>query len=455
MSTRLAAARLAGAAAVLAAAWQPAQAAAAGSRYLELAADRVVEAAPALLLETTLDMPRAAWIYLQSDGVHAPVDATQANAYITVDGRLASNDSIIDWRGSRAPNQHAFNAIGAVRAGPGRVHIALRARTAGGKALVKAGANLSILAEPAARVVEMRMDEASPWLDFDTRDTPEGTPIPERGRRALLAAAAGNAAGPVVAMASGRSYVSQSPGDAMWGLFLNGRESPLDSATWSINDLFAPGAEVQAPMFVQALYPDPPANSEVQLVASESPYYKPRMASTNAARYRVGRGARLVTLAGGMRVFGRGLAPKHDYAANGRHRRYAYTCIGTNGYRPEKCPPLGGDVVIGKGRACIPPGHNGVVMFSAKTRIQGDEADPGGTVSLRLRINGRDVGATSRQTLGPLPHSVSTRTIGASYLATGKRALPEGCHDVEAVGHATGDFRNISYNVDLPLLWFD
>ncbi|MEN1972292.1 hypothetical protein WCE34_08115 [Luteimonas sp. MJ204] len=455
MTKRLVAAAVLAVAALAATTWQPAQAAAPGSRYLQLEADRTLDGGPTLLLEATLDMPRAAWIYLQSDGVHAPLDAAQANAFITVDGRPVSNDSIIDWRGSRAPNQHAFNAIGAVRAGPGPVHVALHARAAGGKAVVKAGANLSILVEPAARVVEMRMEDASPWLDFDTRDTPEGTPIPERGRSTLLSAAAGNSSGPVVAMGSGHSYVSQSPGDAMWGLFLNGRESPLDSATWSINDLFALGAEVQAPMFVQALYPDPPANSDVQLVATESPYYRPMMASTNAARYRVGRGARLVTLAGGMRVVGRGLTPKHDYQANGHHRRYAYTCIGTNGFRPEKCPPLGRDVVVGKGRACIPQGHNGVVMFSAKTRIQGDENDPGGTVSLRLRINGKEVGAASEQTLGPLPHSVSTRTIGASYLAAGKRALPEGCHDVEAVGRATGDFRNISLNVDLPLLWFD
>ena len=446
---------LAGAGALAAVAWQPALGAGPESRYLELAADRTVAGRPGPLLESTVDMPRAGWLYLQSDGVYAPVDRAQANVYITVNGAPASNDSIIDWRGSRAPNRHAFNAIGAVRVPAGKVRIALHARTVDGRATVLAGANLSIVTTSATHVAEARLPAASPWLDFDTRDTPEGVPIPERGHRTLLTAAARNTAGPVVGMASGHSYVSTSAGDAMWGIFLNGRESALDSATWSINDLFALGAEVQAPMFAQALYPSPPRGSDLQLVASESPYYRPLMASTNAARYRVGTGTRLVTLAGGMRVSGRGLAPGYDYAQAGHHRRYAYVCIGTNGFNPGKCPPLGGDVVVGRGRACIPSDHNGVVMFSAKSRIQGDDNDPGGTVSLRIRIDGRDVGRPSEQTLGPFPHSVSTRTIGASYLAAGERALAPGCHDVEAVARATGDFRNISLNADLPLLWFD
>lgn len=455
MAPRLAMLLIACAALVADATWLPAHGAGPESRYLELAADRIVVGRSGALLEATVDMPRAGWIYLQSDGVYAPLDAAQANVYITVDGKPASNDSIIDWRGSSAPNRHAFNAVGAVRVPAGTVRVALHARTVDGRAMVMAGANLSIVTTSATHVAEARLPAASAWLAFDTRDTPEGTPIPERGRHTLLTAAARNSTGPVVAMASGHSYVSTSPGDAMWGIYLNGRESPLDSATWSINDLFALGAEAQAPMFAQALYLSPPRDSEVQLVASESPYYQPLMASTNAARYRVGADTRLVALSGGMRVVGRGLAPGHDYAEKGRHRRYAYVCIGTNGFRPEKCPPAGGDVVLGQGRACIPPGHNGVVMFSAKSRIQGDDADPGGKVTLRIRINGKDVGRASEQTLGPVPHSVSTRTIGASYLATGKRALAPGCHDVEAVARASGDFRNLSLNADLPLLWFD
>jgi hypothetical protein len=422
-----------------------------GSRHLVLDADRAVDGAAALLA-TTVEAPRAAWAYLHADGSYAPTSPAMANVYITVDGRRVSNESVVDWRGSIAPNARAFNAIAAVRLPAGVSRVALHGRSTG-PVTVRAGSSLSILLDAADTATSVALDAPSPWLDLDTRGTPEGTPLPARGRHAVLATRAGNRTGPVVAFASGRSYISDSPGDAMWGIFLNGREPRLHSATWSINDLFV-GAEVQAPMFAHALFPSPPHDSRIDLVASESPYYVPRMASTNAVRYRVGAGTRLVTLAGGMQVVGRGFAPRHDYVTRGSHRRYAYVCIGTNGFRPEKCPPMGTEVVLGRAKVCIPRGHDGVVMFSSRTRIQGDDHDAGGTVSLRLHIDGRDV-ASNAQDLGPRPHAVSTRTIGTSYLAAGAHALRPGCHEVQAIGHAVGDFRNISLNADLPLLWFD
>ncbi len=423
-----------------------------GSRHLVLEHDRAVDGPAVSLLAATVHVQRAGWAYLHADGSFAPTSRALANVYITVDGRRVSNESVVDWRGSLAPNARAFNAIAAVRLPAGASRVALHARSTGPVA-VRSGSSLSILADAAEHATSVALDVPSPWLDFDTRGTPEGTPLPARGRSPVLATRAGNRTGPVVAMASGRSYISDGAGDAMWGIFLNGREPRLHSATWSINDLFA-GAEVQAPMFAHALFPSPPHDSLVELVASESPYYTPRMASTNAVRYRVGASTRLVTLSGGMQVAGRGFAPGHDYVTRGSHQRYAYVCIGTNGFRTERCPPTGTEVVLGRASVCIPRGHDGVVMFSSRTRIQGDDHDAGGTVNLRLRIDGRDVAANA-QDLGPRPHAVSTRTIGTSYLAVGKDALRPGCHEVQAIGHATGDFRNISLNADLPLLWFD
>lgn len=438
---------------VVGAACPPAQAAGPESRHLVLQADRAIAGAMTEILSTTVRTLRPGWVYLQSDGSYSPTTAAFARVHITVDGRRVSNDSVIDWRGSTAPNRHPFNAIAAVRLPAGSARIALQAGSTDTVA-IHAGTSLSVMTDAATRATSTRLDRATATLGFDTRQTPEGRALPAHGRQPVLSARAGNTRGPVVAMASGDSEIAGSPGDAMWGLFLNGREARLHSATWSINDLFT-GAEVRAPMFVQGLFPSPPHDSLVQLVASESPYYQPRMASTNQVRYRIGAHTTLVTLSGGMRVAGRGLAPRHDYVTRGHLRRFAYTCIGTNGHRlPEKCPPTGTGVVLGRGRACVPAGHNGVVMVSAKSRIQGDDADGGGSVSLRIRIDGRDV-ATNTQTLGPRPHAVSTRTIGASYLATGDAALAPGCHVVEALGQAQGDFRNISLNVDLPVLWFD
>ena len=432
----------------------PFAAAAQGSRHIVLPSDRVVEGAIVDVLSATVELEQAGWTYLHADGGFAPLGEAIANAWITVDGRPVSNESVVDWRGSRAPNRRAFNAVAAVHLPAGRSRVALRVRTAGGAATVTARSSLSVLTHAATHAATARLDAHSPWLEFDTRDTPEGRPLPAgRGWTAVLSVDAGNAGDPVVALASGRAWISDQPGDAMWGIFLNGREPPLHSATWSINDLFQ-GAEVQAPMFMQALFPTPPRDSSVQLVASESPYYVPRMASTNGVRYRIGAGTGLVTLTGGMQVVGRGYAPDWDYVARGRYRRYAYVCIGTNGFRPDRCPPTGTAVVLARGQACIPPGHDGEVMFTSRTRIQGDDHDAGGSVALSLRVGGREV-ARNVQTLGPRPHAVSTRTIGTSWLSAGAQALREGCHVVEAVAEANGDFRNVSLNADLPLLWFD
>lgn len=426
------------------------------SRYLQMPQERTIRpGAPVELLSLRLQVREPGWLYVQSDGVYAPAGQTIANAYISVDGKPVSNDSVTDWRGSRAPQPHAFNAIGAVRVQPGSVRVTLHGRSAGGAARFRAGSNLSAMLQPAREVIVSRLDRPSPWLDFDTRDTPEGTPLPGIGRKTVLAHRAGATGGAVVAMASGRSYAATSPGDAMWGIFLDGREPPIWRMTWSINDLFREGAESQASMFSQALFEVPRGGGAVALVASESPYYQPKMASTNAVKYRVGRSARLVTLSGGMRVVGSARTDPRHYKVGGVNSRFSYICLGTNGFNPKKCPPAGGHVVLGKARVCIPRGHNGVVLFSSKTRIQGDQHDPGGEVTLRLRIDGKYVGSTGYQSLGPLPHAVSTRTLSASYLAAGNAALKPGCHDVESVGFAKGDFRNISMNPDMPLLWFD
>lgn len=433
-----------------------ASAASPNSRYLQLGQDRKVEpGVPVALLSMRIHAEKPSWLYVQSDGVYAPTGETIANAYITINGKPVSNDSVTDWRGSRAPQPHAFNTIGAVRVEAGWVRVVLHGRSNGGGARFHAGSNLSAMLDPAREVVVTQLARPSAWLDFDTRDTPEGEPLPRSGYRHALAHRAGTSGGMVVAMASGRSYAATSPGDAMWGIFLDGKQPPTWRMTWSINDLFREGAETQAAMFSHAVLEMPKGGGEVSLVTSESPYYQPKMASTNGVKYRVGTGARLITLSGGMRVAGSARAAPRYYKANGLNSRYSYICLGTNGFNPRKCPPLGGNVVLGKSRVCVPRGHNGVVLFASKTRIQGDQHDPGGDVSLRLRINGKYVGSTGYQSLGPLPHSVSTRTLSTSYLAAGTSALAPGCHDVEAVGFAKGNFRNISMNADMPLLWFD
>ncbi|HDS1626016.1 TPA: hypothetical protein QEL29_004408, partial [Stenotrophomonas maltophilia] len=192
----------------------------------------------------------------------------------------------------------------------------------------------------------------------------------------------------------------------------------------------------------------------VSFVASESPYYQPQDANTNNVKYKFGANSRLVTLSNGFGVVGKGLNPGFNYAAAGPYRRFAYVCVGTNGFAPG-CPSAGSQVVIGEGQVCIPQGHNGVVLFSTKSRVQGDPNDGGGSVFLFLKIDGQQVGSLGTQQLGSRPDSVSTRTISASYLSAGSSALGTGCHTVQAVAQVLGDFRHMSLNADMPLVWFD
>lgn len=96
-----------------------------------------------------------------------------------------------------------------------------------------------------------------------------------------------------------------------------------------------------------------------------------------------------------------------------------------------------------------------MVLFSTKSRVQGDPNDGGGSVFLFLKIDGQQVGSLGTQQLGSQPDAVSTRTISASYLSAGSSALATGCHTVQAVAQVLGDFRHMSLNADMPLVWFD
>jgi hypothetical protein len=155
-----------------------------------------------------------------------------------------------------------------------------------------------------------------------------------------------------------------------------------------------------------------------------------------------------------MTVYGKALDLNFPYASEGLYRRYAYECIGSSGYNGS-CPATGTEVVLAESQVCIPQGHNGIVMFSAKSRVQGGQADGGGTVALYIKIDCVIRGSTGVQDLGPAPYGVSTRTIRASYLSAGASALDVGCHTVQVIGKAVGDFHNVVLNANLPLVWFD
>lgn len=424
-----------------------------GSRYLQMTSDRYVPPGTAELLTTSIQLPVGGWVYVQSDGRFNPWGAALASTYITIDGVKATNDSVIDWRQSTSGQQHSFNVIGAKYLAAGSHTVSLYGVSTGAPTYFGSGSNLSVLVTGATAVTSNRTGADSAPLNFNTVGTPEGGALQGDDWAPMVSVYAGNSDGPIVAMASGRSYKYAADGDAMLGIFLNAQEPGIDSMTWSINDIWN-GAETQAPMFSQALFSAPPSNSIVTYAASESPYWQPQDLNTNNVSYKVGSGSALVTLANGFQVVGRGLNPQFDYGTAGPYKRYAYVCVGSSQGWPG-CTPTGTEAVIGRGQFCIPAGHNGTVLFSTKTRIQGASEDPGGTVRLYLKLNGVPVGSTGVQQLGPPPRAISTRTISASYLSAEGGALAPGCHTVEAVALVEGTFKHLSMNADMPIVWFD
>lgn len=422
-------------------------AASASSTYREVLVDTKVSGSSKTVLTTPVTLATPGWVYLQSDGRIFPDGAGMASIAIWVNGQKVSNDSVQDWRGSTNPQQRSYNVVGVKYLPAGTHTVSLLASTAGAGVYFGSRSNLSVMTDAATTVTNAGLTTDTAQLNFNTVGVLEGSPLPAAARSQILSSTVASAGGPIVAFASGRSYVYGGYGDPMWGIFLNGAEPNIANMTWTINDMYT-GAELQAPMFTQALFDLPAGNHAVSLQASESPYDN---GLVNNVKYKIGANTRLVTLSGGMQVVGSALNPNASYYTP--NRRYAYVCIGSS-IGTAGCPAAGTETVLGEGIIDIPSGHNGVVLISAKSRVQGDQSDIGGTVELYLKVDGVVVGSWGVQQLAA-PDSVSTRTISASYLASGANALSPGAHTIEVIGRASGSFKHLSMNADMPALWFD
>src|SRR5262249_15000817 len=150
------------------------------------------------------------------------------------------------------------------------------------------------------------------------------------------------------------------------------------ASLWTVNDTWT-GAELQAPVSTYAFLSDIQAGSHlITLNASEFPWYP----AEDTAIYKVGAETTLVTLQGNLAVAGS--AP----TSSSSNDTTDYVLVGVNG----GVPAIGSDAVIASRQFTVPPGHSGVVMMTAKSRVQGDGADQGGTVSLWLVLDGQPVG---------------------------------------------------------------
>jgi hypothetical protein len=367
--------------------------------------------------------------------------------YIALDGNRVSNLSTIDWRGSVDPVQHTFNAISGVSLTAGRHTVELVADPLSGAFVVAATSNLSVVVHPAKAVAAAQLATQAGPFDYTTFGL-RGPDLPH----ASLVARAIDGGTPTVALGSATARRNAHDGDGMLGIYFNGKHPGITSSLWTVNDICT-CAEVEAPVFTHAaLFARGPRRSTVSLDATEFPWTFPGPPREDPAIFTVQPTATLVLLNGGMTTVGSADSLLSFYPDELGTVSDGW-CIGSSSGWPD-CPQTGSDVKLAQATVHVPAGHPGVVMFLAKTRVQGDESDAGGYARLWITVDGQQRGSVGLQQLAA-PFSVSGRTITASYLAAGSGRLKPGRHTVRVYGRAEGSFVHLVYLSDLPLLWFD
>jgi hypothetical protein len=387
--------------------------------------------------------------------------------YITVDGSRVTNHSIIQWGGSTTPAQHSFSAVGATTIAAGNHTVSLMAAYSTGSYFVAAGSNLSIMTNPAAAVYYQERVSDSSTIDFTT-----STLIPPPPPKTVslgsynnlpfatqLSQVVNSNGSPIIAIASGRSYISTPQvgfmGDAMWGILYDGTvtgwNTTLGSTNlqWSVNDLYT-GAELQGPMFTQAYFgSNTVGNHTISLAATEFPWGTDGNPNNDCGKgdgedcvaYKVGAYSGLVVLSGGMTLQG-AVSP---------------LCAGSCGETVHL--PVGSDFILAEKTVTVPTGHSGTLMMMAKTRVQGQGPSSfGGIARLFLKVDGVPKGSVGLQELSS-PSVTSQRTLSASYLATGANKLSVGSHTIRVIVRLDGSFGTMPsppyVYKEIPLIYFD
>lgn len=401
---------------------------------------------PNSLITKTITLTESQKILVVADGRYFPYNKNgiaQVNIQIDNNNSYSSN-AIIDWTQSLNAVQHTFNCIATTTLAPGTHTIKLigftHPSTPNTNFKIGGGTGLSILINPAPTVVATGLTADSPTINYNTYPTNGFTPIPMTN---ILSNQidVGSTPTNVITLSSGRVYKDCGEGDALWGLFLNNETCTNNgSSLWSVNDITR-GAELQAPMFQHSFHTLTGSNS-ISLKAGELSftYFE------NAVCYRVGANTKLISLSG-MGLSGK--ASISDTNCNREEWKCYGSSVGTGG-----CPSVGTVHEVVSTQIEIPTGHNGVVLFLAKLRLQPDQNDIGGNSLLWLNIDGTDVGTLGVQEFKK-PNGDSSRTISVSYLSADVNALSVGSHIVKVLLKANGSFKNISYSKDLPLVYFD
>lgn len=425
------------------------------SKYFSLEQDLVIKNTQ-VVFSSKINLGEENVILIQTEGQTGPLDNGTFNIWITIDGKKSGNETAISWKKSSNPQQHTYNAIALQKVSAGEHLIEIIADHTGEDYFIGIGSNLIIMVNPSPTSAVISLSENSPVIDMETTNFENPGTIPTTNILNIDITTKGK---PLVVLASGISShigdleenAEKSYGDAIWGIYMDDQPLGYNISTWGVNDIYN-GAETTAPMYLQAFIENS-SNADIHnlsLQAGEFPWRSG--APLQKLKYRVIKSSTLVALSGGFTVAGSLQNRVFDENIHNIHSQWDYTIVGSS--ESSLLPPVGEPFVLAEGTVNIPEGHNGVIMFTSKIRVQGDVADGGGTCSLWISIDDKIVGFIGVQQL-KFPNSVSQRTITASFLATGAQALSPGAHQIKSMIKVDGNFKHLSVHNDMPLMWFD
>lgn len=443
------------------------------SSFQKLAEDMTVNGtAVQVVLSRSVTVDAPTQLLAMADGRYFPIDAPAGSVRIRIDGDESNSSvAITDWGSSLRPVMHGFNVLGNATLTPGTHLVELIASahpTRPGRFVVGSSSGLALLLQPLSHLDTAAMSGQSPEINLTTYAPAQGIDVREgdmnRPVLPLLGYPVANHSGrPInaITLASGRGYyacnsgIDMGFGDALLGLFADGQCQSTHSASWSVNDIH-PDAELQAGMMLHSAHPlGIGQQRSLSLVGSELAFGSdqasaPSGAHENGVCWGLG-SARMVTASAGAVTGSASSGPDLSCAT------YTWRCVATT-LGSAGCPQAGTDVVLSSAQINIPNGHDGIVLFNARTRIQAANEDGFATVVLGIKVDGQSVSALGLQQLA-VGAGQASRTLSASYLSAPDSAtgpLSVGTHTVEVYINVSGNpLRYPSVPGDVSLTWFD
>ncbi|MCB1606024.1 MAG: hypothetical protein KDI71_03465 [Xanthomonadales bacterium] len=443
------------------------------SQFSVLESDQIIDGTEFQpVLVHTIDLQSPARVLAIADGRYFPIDAPAGTVRIRFDGDDSySSIPVTDWGSSQRPVMHAFNVLASTELAAGQHTVDLVASahpSRPGRFAVGANSGLSLLVQPLSNLSIASLPGETAAINLTTYDPTNGIDVNEgdldRPFVPILNNLISNQSGRsiwAISLASGRGFnacnsgIDDGFGDALLGIFSGGLCQSTHNAAWSVNDL-DPDAELQAAMMLHSAHSLVSGEQRnLTLIGSELAFGSdqagsPSGAHENGVCWGLG-SARMITAHAGSVA---GAAP---FGPEQLCSTYTWRCVATTIGQPG-CPPAGTNVTLTSAQIVIPTGHDGIVQFNARTRIQADNADGFATFILGLRIDGVEVGAHGVQQLA-VGAGQASRTLSASYLSapgSATSALGTGLHTVEVYLRAEGTLLNFpSAPQDLALTWFD